>query len=107
MSVKLRLSRVGAKKKPFYHLVAADSRMPRDGRFIELIGRYDPRQEPSLVEVDSAKAIKWLAQGAQPSAQAEKLLQISGVRQDFDENNKKYLEEVSSGKSFSNIWRGR
>ncbi len=96
MSVKLRLSRVGAKKKPFYHLVAADSRMPRDGRFIELIGRYDPRQEPSLVEVDSAKAIKWLAQGAQPSAQAEKLLQISGVRQDFDENKKKYLEEVSS-----------
>lgn len=96
MSVKLRLSRVGAKKKPFYHLVAADSRMPRDGRFIELIGRYDPRQEPSLVEVDSEKAIKWLAQGAQPSAQAEKLLQISGVRQDFDENKKKYLEEVSS-----------
>ncbi len=96
MSVKLRLSRVGAKKKPFYHLVAADSRMPRDGRFIELIGRYDPRQEPSLVEVDSEKAIKWLARGAQPTAQAEKLLQISGVRQDFDKNKKKYLEEVSS-----------
>ncbi len=96
MSVKLRLSRVGAKKKPFYHLVAADSRMPRDGRFIELIGRYDPRQEPSLVEVDSEKAIKWLARGAQPTSQAEKLLQISGVRQDFDKNKKKYLEEVSS-----------
>ncbi len=96
MSVKLRLSRVGAKKKPFYHLVAADSRMPRDGRFIELIGRYDPRQEPSLVEVDSEKAIKWLARGAQPTSQVEKLLQISGVRQDFDKNKKKYLEEVSS-----------
>ena len=96
MSVKLRLSRAGAKKKPFYHLVAADSRMPRDGRFIELIGRYDPRQEPSLVEVDSEKAIKWLARGAQPSAQVEKLLQISGARQEFDKNKKKYLEEVSS-----------
>ncbi len=96
MSVKLRLSRVGAKKKPFYHLVAADSRMPRDGRFIELIGRYDPRREPSLVEVDSEKAIKWLARGAQPSGQAEKLLQISGVRQEFDKNKKKYLAEVSS-----------
>ena len=96
MSVKIRLSRAGAKKKPFYHLVAADSRMPRDGRFIELLGRYDPRQEPSLVEIESEKTIKWLARGAQPSDQAENLLKISGVRQEFDKNKKKYLEEVSS-----------
>lgn len=96
MSVKIRLSRAGAKKKPFYHLVAADSRMPRDGRFIELLGRYDPRQEPSLVEVDPEKTLKWLARGAQPTNQAEKLLQISGVREEFDTNKSKYLEEVSS-----------
>ena len=96
MSVKIRLSRVGAKKKPFYHVVAADSRMPRDGRFIELIGRYNPRQEPSLIEIDSEKAIKWLARGAQPTNQAEKLLTISGVREDFDKNKKKYVEEVGS-----------
>ena len=96
MAVKMRLSRVGAKKKPFYHVVAADSRMPRDGRFIELIGRYDPRQEPSFIEIDSAKALKWLAKGAQPSETVEHLLRISGVREEFDNNKKKYLQEVSS-----------
>lgn len=94
MAVRLRLSRAGAKKKPIYHVVAADSRMPRDGRYIELIGRYDPRQEPSLIEIESEKAIKWLAKGAQPSGMVEKLLKISGVRAEFDGNKKKYLGEV-------------
>lgn len=96
MPVKMRLSRAGAKKKPFYHVVVADSRMPRDGRFIELVGRYDPRQEPSFIEIDSEKALKWLAKGAQPSNTVENLLKIRGVRQEFDTNKKKYLQEVSS-----------
>jgi small subunit ribosomal protein S16 len=96
LSVRLRLSRAGAKKRPIYHVVAADARMPRDGRFIELIGRYDPRPDPSFVEVDAEKALKWLAKGAQPSGPVEKLLKISGVRQEFDANKKKYLEAISS-----------
>lgn len=70
--------------------------MPRDGRFIELIGRYDPRTEPSFIEIDSEKALKWLAKGAQPSGMAEHLLKISGVRQEFDSNKQKYLQEVSA-----------
>jgi small subunit ribosomal protein S16 len=96
LAVRLRLSRAGAKKRPVYHVVAADSRMPRDGRFIELIGRYDPRPDPSFVEVDSEKALKWLAKGAQPSGTVEKLLKITGVRQEFNANKKKYLEAISS-----------
>ena len=96
MAVRMRLSRAGAKKKPFYHVVVADSRMPRDGRFIELVGRYNPREEPSFIEINSDKALKWLAKGAQPSQTVENLLKISGVRQEFDNNKKKYLQEVSS-----------
>ena len=96
MAVKMRLRRAGAKKKPFYHVVVADSRMPRDGRFIELVGRYNPRQEPSFIEINSDKALKWLAKGVQPSQTVENLLKISGVRQEFDDNKKKYLQEVSS-----------
>lgn len=96
MAVRMRLSRAGAKKKPFYHVVVADSRMPRDGRFIELVGRYNPREEPSFIEINSDKALNWLAKGAQPSQTVENLLKISGVRQEFDSNKKKYLEEVSS-----------
>ena len=92
----MRLSRAGAKKKPFYHVVVADSRMPRDGRFIELVGRYNPCEEPSFIEINSDKALKWLSKGAQPSRQVENLLKISGVRQEFDNNKKKYLQEVSS-----------
>ena len=79
MAVKLRLKRMGKKKQPTYRVVAADARAPRDGRFIELIGRYDPRQEPSLVEIDNDKALKWLHQGAQPTDQVRKLLEISGA----------------------------
>ncbi len=96
MAVRIRLSRGGAKKKPFYRVVVADSRMPRDGRFIEAIGRYDPRQEPSLIEIDKEKAIKWLARGAQPSNTVKKLLSISGALEEFNANKKKYLQEVSS-----------
>lgn len=79
MTVKIRLSRVGAKKRPFYRVVVADSRMPRDGRFIEMIGHYDPGQEPSLVDVDTEKAEQWLAKGAKPTRTVAKLLKIAGV----------------------------
>src|SRR5438067_13216900 len=77
--VKLRLMRMGATKRPFYRVVVADSRSPRDGRFIENIGRYHPLNDPSLVEIDEDRALYWLSQGAQPSAQVRKLLTIQGI----------------------------
>jgi len=81
MAVKIRLTRIGKKQQPAYRVVVADSRGPRDGRYIEQIGRYDPRQEPSLVEIDAERAAFWLARGAQPSPQAKKLIEIaSGTR---------------------------
>ena len=67
MAVKIRLRRMGAKKAPFYRIVVADSRSPRDGRFIEEIGYYDPTKEPSIVKVDAEKAKQWIANGAQPT----------------------------------------
>ena len=79
MAVKIRLKRMGKKKQPTYRVVVADSRSPRDGRIIESIGRYDPRQEPSLVEIDNERARYWLGNGAQPTERAQKLLEISGA----------------------------
>ena len=79
MAVKLRLTRVGSKKNPIYRIVAADSRSPRDGKFIEIIGRYNPQRDPSLIEVDEEKARKWLSNGAQPSDTVAKLLKIKGI----------------------------
>lgn len=79
MAVKIRLKRMGKKKQPTYRVVVADGRSPRDGRFIEEIGRYDPRQEPSIVEIDNDKALDWLRKGAQPTEAARKLLEISGA----------------------------
>ncbi len=79
MSVKIRLSRVGRKKKPIYRIVVADSRSPRDGKVIENIGRYAPQEDPSLIEVDEAKARDWLAKGAQPTATVAKLLAVKGI----------------------------
>ena len=79
MAVKLRLTRVGSKKNPIYRIVAADSRSPRDGKFIEIIGRYNPQHDPSLIEVDEDKARKWLSNGAQPSDTVAKLLKIKGL----------------------------
>ncbi len=78
MAVKIRLTRIGKKRQPSYRVVVADSRGPRDGRYIEQIGRYDPRQEPSLVEIDAERAAFWIARGAQPSPQAKKLIAIAG-----------------------------
>lgn len=83
MAVRLRLMRRGKKKQPTYRVVAADSRTARDGRFIEAIGFYDPREDPSVVEIDEEKALKWLRNGAQPSERVEKLLKISGVWSEF------------------------
>ncbi|MFQ5948888.1 MAG: 30S ribosomal protein S16 [Acidimicrobiia bacterium] len=79
MAVRIRLTRKGKKRHPSYRVVVADSRSPRDGKYIEQIGRYDPRQEPSVVEVDNERALYWLSQGAQPSDAVRKLLEISGA----------------------------
>jgi small subunit ribosomal protein S16 len=79
LAVKIRLMRVGKKKQPTYRVVVADARSPRDGRFIEIIGQYAPREEPSLVKIDSDRALHWLRNGAQPTEEAAKLLEISGV----------------------------
>lgn len=83
MAVKLRLMRMGKTKQPTYRIVAADSRSPRDGRFIEIVGTYQPRQDPSVINVDSVKALKWLRQGAQPTDRVQRLLEISGTWAEF------------------------
>ena len=79
MAVKIRLRRLGAKKKPFYRVVVADSRSPRNGRFIEEIGTYDPNQAESVVKIDAEAAKKWLNNGAIPTATCDKLLKIAGI----------------------------
>ena len=79
MAVKIRLRRMGAKKSPFYRIVVADSRFPRDGRFIEEIGYYNPLEEPAVVKVDVEKAQKWIANGAQPTDTVKDLLKRAGV----------------------------
>ena len=79
MAVKIRLARHGAKGAPFSRRVVADSRSPRDGRFIERIGTYNPRTQPSDIQVDAEKAREWLGKGAQPTDQVRKLLKVSGV----------------------------
>ena len=79
MAVKLRLMRMGKTKQPTYRVVAADSRSPRDGRFIEIVGTYEPRQEPSRIQIDNDKALKWLRDGAQPTERVQKLLVQSGA----------------------------
>lgn len=79
MAVKIRLRRMGAKKAPFYRIVVADSRYPRDGRFIEEIGYYDPTKEPSVVKVDADKAKAWVANGAQPTDTVKKILKDNGA----------------------------
>ncbi len=83
MPVKIRLTRVGKKKQPSYRVVVMDSRKPRDGKYIEQIGRYDARQEPSLIEINNERALDWLHKGAQPTERARKLLEISGAWAQF------------------------
>ena len=79
MAVKIRLKRMGKKKKPFYRIVAADSRSPRDGRFIEEIGTYDPNQEPAEIHVNEELAKKWLSNGAQPTETVARLFKNAGI----------------------------
>ena len=79
MAARMRLARVGSKKNPIYRVVVADSRSPRDGRFIEIVGRYNPQTEPSTIELDEAKVKDWLAQGAQPTESVARLIKAVGI----------------------------
>ena len=79
MAVKLRLTRIGSKKNPIYRVVAADSRSPRDGKFIEIVGRYNPQSNPSLIELDEAKVKSWLDKGATPTEPVARLLKAKGI----------------------------
>lgn len=79
MAVRMRLMRMGKKKQPMYRVVVVDKRAPRDGRYIEQIGRYEPLHDPSIVEIDNERAVAWLEKGATPSETVEKLLNISGA----------------------------
>jgi small subunit ribosomal protein S16 len=83
VAVKLRLMRMGKTKQPTYRVVAADSRSPRDGRFIEIVGTYEPRQDPSRIVIDNTKAVDWLRKGAQPTERVQKLLEQSGAWAEF------------------------
>ena len=79
MAVRMRLTRIGSKKNPIYRVVVADSRSPRDGRFIEIVGRYNPQTDPSTIELDEDKVKDWLSKGAQPSDPVAKLIKASGI----------------------------
>lgn len=83
MATKIRLTRLGKKKQPTYRVVVMDSRKPRDGKYIEQLGIYDPRQNPSLIKIDNERALYWLNTGAQPTERAQKLLEISGAWTQF------------------------
>ena len=85
MAVKIRLNRMGAKKNPFYRVVVADSRAPRDGRFIEILGNYDPSKQPAAVSVDEAKVLDWMNKGAQPTDTVKNLLSKQGIMAKFAE----------------------
>jgi small subunit ribosomal protein S16 len=79
MAVKLRLTRVGSKKNPIYRVVAADTHAPRDGKFLEIVGRYNPQTDPSTIELDEAKVREWLGKGALPSEAVSRLIKIKGI----------------------------
>jgi len=88
MAVKIRLTRKGGHKAPFYRVVAADSRMPRDGRFLEMLGTYDPLQDPASIKLDEEKIIAWMAKGATPTDTAKQLMIKSGIYAKMKENEK-------------------
>ena len=89
MAVKLRLKRMGSKQKPFYRIVAADSRCPRDGRFIETVGTYNPIKTPAVVTVDEEKALKWLNNGAEPTDTVKNILSHEGIMKKYADSKKK------------------
>jgi len=84
VAVRIRLRRLGAKKRPFYRVVVADQRSPRDGRFIEAIGKYHPLEDPSLIEIDEERALEWLKKGAQPSEAVQNLMTKVGIWEKFE-----------------------
>ena len=88
MAVKLRLKRMGAKKRPFYRIVAADSRSPRDGRFIEIVGTYNPITEPAEIKIDEEKALAWLSTGAIPTDTVRDLFRKQGIMEKFHNSKK-------------------
>ena len=106
MAVKIRLMRVGKKKQPTYRVVVADARSPRDGRFLEILGQYAPRQEPSVVTIDSERALHWLNAGAQPTESAAKLLQIAGVWDAYKDANGKVAASKPKVKSKAKTVKG-
>jgi len=97
VSVKLRLTRVGKKKTPMYRVVVADERAPRDGRFIEILGQYQPLDNPSIINLKDDRALYWLSQGAQPTETVQKILSISGIWEQFEKTQpKKSLEKAAT-----------
>lgn len=96
MAVKMRLKRMGAKKRPFYRIVVADSRFPRDGRFIEEVGYYNPIENPAVVKIDKDLAMKWLGQGAEPTDTVRDLLSKEGIMKEFHE--KRMSSKTKAGK---------
>ncbi len=86
LSVKIRLTRMGSKKQPYYRIIVADSHSPRDGRFIENIGTYDPKTNPSTIELDKGKALDWLKKGATPTNTVRKLFDIVNLKSDSESN---------------------
>ncbi|MEE8494771.1 MAG: 30S ribosomal protein S16 [Nitrospirales bacterium] len=88
MAVRLRLARAGRHKRPFYRVVAADARMPRDGRFLEIVGTFDPLKNPAMPELKQERVLDWLRKGAQPSVTVRTLLRRSGILKQFEESKR-------------------
>lgn len=99
MAVKLRLKRMGSKQKPFYRIVAADSRFPRDGRFIESVGTYDPTKKNADVTIDEEKALKWLNNGAQPTDTVRSILSNKGIMAKYAQSKVKKVEKKTTKKT--------
>ena len=94
MAVKMRLSRIGKKKKPFYRVVVCDSRAPREGRYVDLLGTYDPLQEPSEIKLDFDKVRSWLSKGVQPTVTVKRLLKIKGFYSEQEQDSVNTQNEV-------------
>lgn len=103
MSVRIRLRRMGAKKQPFYRVVVADSRSPRDGRFLDTIGTYNPRTEPAAIDIDREKTMKWLEEGALPTDSARALLSRAGIWQEFKTGAAPQAEEAAETRPVERI----
>ncbi len=101
MSVRMRLRREGKKKAPFYRVVVADSRSPRDGRYIEDVGFYQPLNDPSTIEINGERALYWLGNGVQPSDQVKQLLRVTGIWEEFKPGDKPLRERDPNRKKVS------